>query len=30
MASVAVVLLPVFLFAARRGGLFALMRRVMG
>jgi hypothetical protein len=30
MASIAIVLLPVFLFAARRGGLFALMRRVMG
>lgn len=30
MLSIAITLLPVFLFASRRGGLFALMRRVMG
>lgn len=30
MLSIAVVLLPLYLFAAALGGLFALMRRMMG
>jgi hypothetical protein len=30
MLTIAMVLLPVFLFASTRGGVFTLMRRVMG